>query len=159
MPKADLIGLLRNIYSLINRYGIEKVSSALTAANIDNVREEIVNEIIDKVAHSYDMTRDALINSNKKGIPAEARMLCYVLIRKYLSLSYRNIGIYFGKKELIVDLACRNFKTMNPEIKVHRDFLIRFEKIDGEMFEFNRSVIARAKKNNPQKKSSTKKNK
>jgi chromosomal replication initiation ATPase DnaA len=137
--KESLKLFLKNLQEALTQHSINDISEALAAylASKSDKSEE-TNYVLEIVCSEYKISQRTLIYSFNKGSLAEARNVAYCLLHYNLKLPVRHIStrIIPRKNHGSVFNAVKYFKSLNPEVKVDREFKTVYDKLSIKLAEF-----------------------
>lgn len=124
---------VRQIESVVNRlYAVYSLDGSIPTIGIANgiikdiiyyeqPTEVTINNIIDKVAHSFNVSSDDIRSNKKKAEISNARQFAMYIMREVTNLTYEEIGNQFGgKKHSTVIYSIESAESKiddNPQIK------------------------------------------
>lgn len=97
----EIVSFFKEVQRVISKYGLEKVLEQLRKihlTNDDDYEKEVYNHILTITSNKYNLEKDVVLFSNKRGIVTEARRMCFALMKEHLAFSDEEIGTYFGGK-------------------------------------------------------------
>lgn len=97
--------------------------------SITHRETEYIEAIISCVLREYQINRAQLMEQ-RKGIPADARKMCYVVINEKLNLSEAQIGLQFSRHNKVVYRALSEYRQMQPDNRVDKKFFEKKRKIE-----------------------------
>lgn len=109
--KDEIVVFFGEVQRVIRKYGIDHVMRKLREIReeeTDEIQLAVFNYILLKTCNHYLLSKKEVLHSNKRGIVAEARRMCYALMKEHLRISDEQIGFYFGGKSR---------QSVNQEIK------------------------------------------
>lgn len=129
----EIISFFREVQRVISKHGLEKVLHQLRKIHIDNGDEyerDVFHHILIATSNKYNLDKDVILFSNKRGRVAEARRMCFALLKEHLPISDEEIGSYFGGKSRqfvnkeILSLPLNQDKFLTKdEKKFYQDFI------------------------------------
>ena len=135
---SEIILFFREVHRIISKHGLSQVLNHLRMINTDfEVMEiDVLKYIVSLTAIHFEISKDELLNSNKRGIITEARRMCFALIKENLPFSDEQIGEYFGgrsrqyvNKELGSLPVNRDYYKNKQEKKFVTDFIELSKKV------------------------------
>ncbi len=99
--RDEIISFFREVQRVISKHGLEKVLDQLRKIHLDNgddYEKDVLEHILIITSNRYDLDKDIVLFSNKRGKVAEARRMCFALMKEHLPFSDEEIGSYFGGK-------------------------------------------------------------
>jgi len=99
--RDEIISFFREVQRVISKHGLEKVLDQLRRIHLDNgddYEKDVLEHILIITSNRYDLGKDVVLFSNKRGKVAEARRMCFALMKEHLPFSDEEIGSYFGGK-------------------------------------------------------------
>jgi len=121
--------LLKNIQEGIRLYGVKELNEAITKTLYKKTdKGSEIEYILNMVCNDYNITKRNLIQSKKHGHIQKARQMCFCLLYFDIGLSLREIGNVFGKYVRSISVVIENYRKMNPEFKLDREFLELYKK-------------------------------
>jgi chromosomal replication initiation ATPase DnaA len=141
----EVITVIRRLAKTIKKHGVKKVVAALDELNTEEGFIEAHNSLIKYIkketSKSFQVKSEDLMRKNIRGIVVEARSMCFVLLKKYLDYSHKDIAALFGSKNhSLVSTALKDFKDLDYNIRQDRKFLDIFKEID-EKVEEQKSIL------------------
>lgn len=119
----DIEFLLKNIQEGIRLYGVKELNEAISKELYKKTnKSKEVEYILDTISEHYKITRHSLIKS-KRHYNQKARQMTYCLLYFSVGLSLREIAKLFSKYVRSVAVAIENYRKLNPNIKVDKDFI------------------------------------
>jgi chromosomal replication initiation ATPase DnaA len=116
--------LLKNIQEGIRLYGVKELNEAITKTLYKKSdKGEEIEFILEIIAADFNVSRTNLIKSKKHGYIQKARQIIYCLLYFDIGLSLREIGKIFGKYVRSIALVIENYRKLNPDFKLDKDFL------------------------------------
>jgi chromosomal replication initiation ATPase DnaA len=98
---AEFTRFLKEVYRVVKKYGIDRVSKQLRRIenySSERFNSEICTYIVDITSKHYNISREDIMVSNKRGDVTEARRMCFALVKEHLGYTYEKIGEFFGGK-------------------------------------------------------------
>ncbi len=135
---SEIILFFREVHRIISKHGLSQVLNHLRMINTDfEVMEiDVLKYIVSLTAIHFEISKDELLNSNKRGVITEARRMCFALIKENLPFSDEQIGEYFGgrsrqyvNKELLALPVNRDYFKNKQEKKFVNDFILLSKKV------------------------------
>lgn len=131
----EIVFVVKNIAKAVSKHGIKKVVAALDKLNNEEAfiesHQKLIRYIIDEVSKGFKINPEDLKRKNIRGLKVQARSMCFVLLKKHLDLSHKDIVNLFGSNNhSIVSSALRDFDNLNYGIKADRLYLDIFREID-----------------------------
>lgn len=130
--QSEIVFFFKEVQRVIKKHGLEKVLGQLRRIELDGGEgfdSDICEFIIIASSNHYMLPKDVLITSNKRGKIAEARRMCFALMKEHLPFSDEQIGEYFGRsrqyinKELISLPINQDKFATKDEAKFVNDFI------------------------------------
>jgi chromosomal replication initiation ATPase DnaA len=116
--------LLKNIQEGIRLYGVKELNEAITKTLYKKSdKGEEIEFILEMIAADFNVSRTNLIKSKKHGYIQKARQIIYCLLYFDIGLSLREIGKIFGKYVRSIAVVIENYRKLNPDFKLDKDFL------------------------------------
>ncbi len=97
----EIVSFFKEVQRVISKYGLDKVLEQLRKihlTNNDDYEKEVYNHILTITSNKYNLDKDIVLFSNKRGTVTEARRMCFALMKEHLPFSDEEIGSYFGGK-------------------------------------------------------------
>lgn len=129
--------LLKNIQEGIKLYGIKELNEAITKSlykKSDKAKE--IEFILETITIDFNLSRFNLLKSKKHGKVQKARQLIYCLLYFDIGLSLREIGSVFGKYVRSISIVIENYRKLNPEFKIDKEFLEDYKKYQEKILTY-----------------------
>jgi hypothetical protein len=136
--QSEIIIFFREVQRIITKHGLKQVLSHLRLINTEyeSFESNILKFIISITSNHYKVDKDDLLNSNKRGLFAESRRMCFALIKEHLPFSDEQIGNFFGGRSRqyinreILELPVNKdyFKNKKEQVFVN-DFILLSKKV------------------------------
>lgn len=97
----EIVSFFREVQRVISKHGLEKVLKQLRQIHFQNgdaYEQDVFEYILIITSNEYEIEKDEVLHSNKRGKVAEARRMCFALMKEHLNISDEEIGDYFGGK-------------------------------------------------------------
>jgi len=97
--QSEIVEFFREVQRIITKHGLSKVIKQLRRMSLDcgdSYEKDICEFIISTTANHFDISRDLLLNSKKRGKISDARRMSFALMKEHLHFSDEQIGDYFG---------------------------------------------------------------
>lgn len=137
--KESIQQLFKNLQKALEHYSIEDVTEAVAAYlhSKSDVSEE-TNYVLEIIAADFNISRRTLVHSFAKGNISVARNIAYCVLHYNLKLPVRHIStrIIPRKGHGSVFNAVKYFKSLNPEVKVDREFKEAYDRVSKKLAEF-----------------------
>lgn len=129
--------LLKNIQEGIKLYGIKELNEAITKSLYKKSDKAIEIEfILETITTDFNLSRSNLIKSKKHGKIQKARQIIYCLLYFDIGLSLREIGGIFCKYVRSISIVIENYRKLNPEFKIDKDFLEEYKKYQQKVLQY-----------------------
>jgi len=132
--QSEIIEFFKEVQRVISKHGLNKVISQLRRIHLDNgdgFERDVCEYILVITSNHYNLPKELIIHSKKRGVISEARRMCYALMKEHLRFSDEEIGEYFGgrsrqyiNKELIALPLNQDKFTTKDEAKFVNDFIL-----------------------------------
>jgi chromosomal replication initiation ATPase DnaA len=90
---------------------------------------EVHDIIIDDVCQSYNVTLEKMQSKTRLRSIVDARQVCMYLLRKFTNMSYRDIGLLFGRDHSTAIHACKSVEGN----AYYGDYKYKVEKIEKRL--------------------------
>ena len=144
MKETDITLVFKHIYNVVRRHGITKVVERLRQLEQSGITQhqlDIVDQIIIEVTKLYGITRTELFE-HKKGTVAEARKMCYVVMKETLPLNETQIGVQFGRTNRVVYRAIDEYRNMSMSQKFDANWLKKKQIVDTAIKRYIQDLTA-----------------
>jgi chromosomal replication initiation ATPase DnaA len=150
MIKGDklIADFFKQVHRGVNKFGAAKVMKKLQqldAESYDERQREVIDFIILKVTHAFNISKYDLMESSKRGAVTDARKMCFILFKRNLDLSDHQIASYFSRVRQVVHRAMHEYEEMTGKLNHERDFLAILYQMEKECFHFRVSLGANKK--------------
>jgi len=137
--KQNLAQLFKTLQKALDSHTIPEITEAVSAylAKKSDKHEEI-HYVLEIICDEFNISRRLLVSSNLRGKITEARNLAYCLLHNELHLPVRYIStsVVPRKTHCGVFNAVSYFKSLNPEVKVDREFKEKYDRMLIKLSEF-----------------------
>jgi chromosomal replication initiation ATPase DnaA len=133
--KTELESLLQNIQEGLKKYTIQELNEAIiTFLNKKSDKSVETNYVLTIVAKEYSVSKDSLKSKQARGMKQEAKQIAYCLLHFNLGFSLRYISnrVFFNNHNSVA-IGVRRLKKANPNIKVDKDFLDIYKKLEKQL--------------------------
>ena len=131
--KHEIAEFFGEVHRVISKYGIDHVVNKLREIQYEHNDEkdrDICEYILVQTCNRFEVVREDVLHSSKRGIITEARRMCYALMKEHLPISDEQIGLYFnGKSRQFINKEIQNLPlnqeklSTKDEKKFVNDFL------------------------------------
>ena len=104
--QTEILDFFREVQRVIKKHGLEKVLGQLRKIEIDcgdGHEADVCEFIISSTSNHYDISKDVMIYSNRRGKVAESRRMCFALMKEHLTFSDEKIGEYFARSRQYIN--------------------------------------------------------
>ena len=130
--QSEIVDFFREVQRVISKHGLSKVLVQLRNLQIDleGFEKDVCEYIISTTSNHYSILKEDLLHSNLRGKIAEARRMCFALIKEHLPFSDEKIGNIFSRSKQYVHQELKslplnqNKLTTKHEAKFVNDFMI-----------------------------------
>ncbi len=136
--------LVSHVYCAVEKHGAKKVITHLNELNESNYEflkyeADLFSYIVKASVKVFKMKFDDLKKPHIRGDKQMARKMCFILLKKHWGKTHLEILQPFGKaNHAIVSHALTEFANMSLNIKSEKDFIDKYNKIDGQIEHFKR---------------------
>ena len=116
----EVITIIKRLARTISKVGVRKVVAALDELNSEEGFIEAHNSLIKFITKEtsvlFKVKPTDLKKKNIRGIPVEARSMCFILIKKHLDYKHADIaGIFGSRNHSLVSSALKTFKKTESQ--------------------------------------------
>ena len=125
---VDIVVVIKRLAKSISKHGVKKVVAILDQLNTEDefieAHRQLIKFIMNGVCNSFNIHVSETKKSNPRGKIADARSICFLLIKKHIDLKHKDIANLFGRKNhTLVSHAIKKFNNLDYSIKQDRFFL------------------------------------
>jgi len=138
--KREVADFFRIVHRGIQKYGIRRITKLIEEIDLQENNSNfnlIYDYIVEAVCSEYDITRDDLMHSTKRGEITIARKVCFVIIKQNLSISNERLAKNFGGRvRQVINNAMSDFKELDRESKADAPFLACYDKVNNQVVKY-----------------------
>ena len=129
--------LLKYISDGIKLYGVKDLNDSLIKTIYQKTdKAAVVEFILEMICKDFEISRNNLIKSVKRGYSQRARQIVYCLLYFEIELSFRAIGNIFGKYVRSVSIVIENYRKLKANLKQDKEFLDLYSNYAERVKEF-----------------------
>lgn len=137
--ETEIQRLFRQVYRIMRRYGVENVIQKLRSLEkhgIDEFENEVINHIVVQACLEFKVTTSEIMAHRRRGVFAQARMICYVQMHRHLNFTPEQIAFYWQRNNALIYRALSDFQKLDPKFKMDQDLMKKNQTIEESVKKF-----------------------